>query len=83
MSEQSATRAHRSAEVVNYATVYNGDTWGLTLGDLRKLVTAAQGMPDDAEVTLDRDGTRSHYSKVDTLLAKRITVTSHAEAEKP
>lgn len=76
MSDKAATRAHRLAEVVDTATVYNSDTWGLTLGDLRKLIAAADGMPDDAEVTLERDGMLEHYSKLDTLMAKRITVTS-------
>jgi hypothetical protein len=81
VSEKRATQAHRTAELVRTATVYNGDNWGLTLGDLRKLITAAEGVPDDAEVTLDRDGLQAHYSKIDTVTTKRITVTSIIKAE--
>lgn len=78
MSEQKATRAHRSQTVVSAATVYNGDTFGLVLGDLRKLITAAEGIPDDAEVTIE--DVSAHYSRKDTYLAKRVRVSHSAKS---
>jgi hypothetical protein len=70
------TRAQRSESRVENATIYSRDTWGLTLGDLRKLVAAAEGIPDDAEVTVEE--LRKHYSRIDVYLAKRVSVRSEA-----
>jgi hypothetical protein len=70
------TQAHRSECRVENATIYNRDTFGLTLGDLRKLVAATEGIPDDAEVTVEE--LRNHYSRIDVYLAKRVSVRSEA-----
>jgi hypothetical protein len=70
------TRALRSESRVENATIYNRDTFGLTLGDLRKLIAAAEGIPDDAEVTVEE--LRKHYSRIDVYLAKRVSVRSEA-----
>ena len=77
-AEKRETRAHRSQTVVSEATVYNGDIWGLTLGDLRKLVKAADGIPDDAEATLE--DLVPHHSKKDLWRAKRLSVSHRAKA---
>jgi len=47
--------------------------WGLTLGDLRKVVAAADGMGDDAEVSVEE--LTKHHSRVDEWLPKKIRVT--------
>jgi hypothetical protein len=72
------TTAHRSEITESYATVYNGDTCGLTLGDLRKVVAAADGMPDDARLTAE--ALSSHYSLKDVYFVKRVSVTARSKA---
>ena len=71
--------ARRSATAEQYVTIWNPATWGLTLGDLRKLVARAEGVPDDAEVTFEN--VRKHYSRIDVWVAKRISV-AHRDSEK-
>lgn len=46
--------------------------WGLTLGDLRKVVTAAEGMGGDAEVSFEE--LRKHVALTDRWLARTIWV---------
>ena len=46
----------------------------VSLGDLRKLVAAADGLPDNAEVQLKH--IESHYDHADTYTARLVIVES-------
>lgn len=65
------TIANRSDTTRSEVTIWNKDSFGVTLGDLRKLVQAAEGMPDEAEVTVEE--LRAHYSLRNRHMAKRIS----------
>jgi hypothetical protein len=76
MADTSLTKANRSATTEQYVTIWNSNAYGVTLGDLRKLVLKAEGVPDDAEVTVEE--VFPHYSRIDVKLAKRISVVHRA-----
>lgn len=73
MSDEKPTVARRADYIASEATIYNHALWGLVLGDLRKLVAEAEGIPDNAEVLLG--DLKAHYSHKDAWLAKRISVS--------
>jgi hypothetical protein len=66
------TQANRSITTEQYVTIWNPDRYGVQLGDLRKLVARAEGIPDHAEVLIEDLVT--HYSIKDMAMAKRISV---------
>lgn len=70
----------RSDSNVSTAYIRNLDVLGLTLGDLRKLIALADGMPDDAQVLLERLEASGTY--VRQWHAKEITVRSQARVTK-
>jgi hypothetical protein len=70
--EKKATVANRSVTTEQYVTIWNPDSYGVKLGDLRKLVARAEGIPDDAEVLIE--DLVAHYSIKDMAMAKRISV---------
>jgi hypothetical protein len=72
VSDLKETRANRSATTEQYVTIWNPDRFGVQLGDLRKLVARAEGIPDDAEVLVDN--ITAHYLIKDVATAKRISV---------
>lgn len=79
-SEEKESVARSRALYVKQSWIVTSSHWGLTLGDLRKLVTASEGMSDDAEVTFE--DLRKHYSTVDKWLAKQAQVREEvADAE--
>ena len=78
MTDEKLTKANRSTTTERFVTIYNPGTWGLQLGDLRKLVSRAEDLPDDAEITVEEPV--KHYSRIDVLLVKRISVTHRAGA---
>ncbi|MEQ6899262.1 hypothetical protein [Microbacterium sp. KR10-403] len=51
----------------------------LTLGDLRKVVAAAEGMGDSSEVTFE--GLSAHYQRKDEWHARKIRVTEELARE--
>jgi hypothetical protein len=69
---EKTTKANRSTTTERYVTIYNSDTWGVQLGDLRKLLARAEDLPDDAEVTIEEF--TKHYSRRDVFMVKRISV---------
>lgn len=66
------TTADRSDYQARMVGLSNSSLWGLTLGDLRKVVAAAEGIGDDAPVSFE--GHESHYSMRDEYFARRIIV---------
>lgn len=58
--------------VTDHVSVLNGNTWGLTLGDLRNLLNLAESLPDEAEVTVE--DLVDHYNRMDEKCARRISV---------
>jgi hypothetical protein len=72
MVDKNLTKANRSLTAEQYVTIWNSDNYGVTLGDLRKLVARTGGIPDKAEVHIEE--IRSHYNLIDIKLAKRISV---------
>lgn len=71
-------KAHAGVYRVRRATITNRDLCGLTLGDLRRLMDAAQGMPDDAKVRFE-DLSKS-YVYVDEWHAQRVNVQHEEKA---
>lgn len=72
MTDKRPTKAHYSTGRYQHASVYNGDTFGVRLGDLRKLIAVTKGIPDEAEVEF-ADVSRD-VLRVDRYHAKRIVV---------
>lgn len=66
------SKAGRWDRTVRRASLNTTSTWGLTLGDLRKVVAAAEGMGDEAEVRFE--GLRKHYSVTDAWFAASIRI---------
>jgi hypothetical protein len=67
--ETTAVRADYQTRTVGLS---NTSIWGITLGDLRKVVVAADGIGDDAAVSFV--GHEAHYAQRDEHFAKRIIV---------
>lgn len=73
MSEREQPQAVTRTTEVRRATIKNPGICGLTLGDLRNLVTASESIPDDAQVRFENISKSLVY--VDEWYAQRATVT--------
>ncbi|WDH77901.1 hypothetical protein PTQ19_10245 [Microbacterium esteraromaticum] len=72
MSDEKESRAGRWDSTVRRAAISSTNYRGFTLGDLRKLVIAAEGMGDDAEVTVEEP--TAHLMRKDEWNFKRMRV---------
>jgi hypothetical protein len=70
-------KAWAGAYDVRRAIIENPSLCGLTLGDLRKVVAAPEGMPDKSEVRFEK--LSKSYVYVDEWYAKRVNIT-HEES---
>lgn len=72
MSDKKESVAGRYDRTVRRATITTASYFTFTLGDLRKIVAAAEGMGDDAEVTVEEPN--AHVSRKDEWRFKRVRV---------
>jgi hypothetical protein len=77
VAKSEESRAVTANAQVKIASIHAVGHWGCTLGDLRKLVAAADGIPDSAEVLIE--DLQKHYARVDTFLAETISVRSEQD----
>lgn len=72
MADKKEAVAGRWDRTVRRAAITTTNYFEFTLGDLRKLVIAAEGMGDDAEVTVEEPG--AHVMRKDEWRFKRMRV---------
>lgn len=77
MTDKKEAKAGRYDRVVRRAVVTTAGHFGLTLGDLRKVVAASEGMGDDAEVTVEES--TAHLMRRDEWRIKRVRVYEEVE----
>lgn len=70
MVDKKESVAGRYDRTVRRAVITTSSYFGFTLGDLRKLVIAAEGMGDDAEVTVEEPS--AHVMRKDEWRFKRM-----------
>lgn len=79
MTDKKESVAGRYDRTVRRAAITTASYFVFTLGDLRKLVAAAEGMGDDAEVTVEEP--HAHVARKDEWHFKRVRV--YEEVEQP
>ena len=72
MAERKEAEAQRYDRTVRRAVITTANYFEFTLGDLRKLVVASEGMGDDAEVTAEE--LTAHVMRKDEWRFKRLRV---------
>lgn len=77
MTDKKESKAGRYDRLVRHASITTASYFGSTLGDLRKLVAAAEGMGDNAEVTVEEPS--AHVMRKDEWRFKRVRVYEEVE----
>lgn len=77
-TEKKPARAGRHESRVSTVRIRSEEYWGLNLGDLRRVVAAAEGMTDAAEVSFET--LRKHYVRNDEWMARVATVREETAA---